>query len=821
MIIKLRLENYTPLYNSGITIVDLGLDSIVNLFIAQNGAGKTSIMKELNPLAPENANYEPGGRKYIEIKFPGRMYVLDSYTGVSDGHSFKVNGEELNKSGTYTSQKELVWTHFKLDSNRNKILSGLKVTDSFSSMTPNRRKEFLMWLYPNDTTFVMNVWNKLKIERNELKATIKNQVIRYTEENRKLQHIADCTIEELENRIKLIDSELKESLLVRGSLERFTLDPELKRKIAQFDRLAEILTVNKVSGFIETADEMEAGLECASDLLNRHQDNASVIQRVISEHAGMLEGMEEFLEDPLLFQHQSEHIQQELNQIKEEIISADQLLQGADVFNDPEVNFNGLEHVVEGFIAGLNRVVLLGDDKLTGGDYKRLQQRSEQIENELRGMKRDLEDTAHKLKHYSQAEAIDCPKCSFNFKVGITQKDIANQEHKRTGLVIQLEKLEKEKVAVTTKLDDEYEWYTTMMALYQFCRLNSDVPVLTQLVKEYSIGKSNVDILINALQAFMRRHELKRKAEALMTESSILDKRIATLQKDNFLDTAKYLANLENDLHKENNLITFYKDRVAVLESNLLEISNYTNNLQKLRELKEEVFSGLEREGMVNLRKLVDGRISILSDEKDEYLTSIINGRSLISVVTSISEDIDRMKRRQMIVETWMDELCPNKGFIGRLMADFIKTFCGNINSIIQNVWNTTLYVKPCSKDNGDLTYKFPVVVGDKKPVPDIGDCSLGQTGIIDFAARMTALLYHGIPYPLFMDEVGTPFDEIKRIRFFNYIKEFSQKKDCPQIFCVSHYLSSHGVFTNPNVVAMKFEGLNVPDSRNANSTII
>ena len=108
MIIKLRLENYTPLYNSGITIVDLGLDSIVNLFIAQNGAGKTSIMKELNPLAPENANYEPGGRKYIEIKFPGRMYVLDSYTGVSDGHSFKVNGEELNKSGTYTSQKELV-----------------------------------------------------------------------------------------------------------------------------------------------------------------------------------------------------------------------------------------------------------------------------------------------------------------------------------------------------------------------------------------------------------------------------------------------------------------------------------------------------------------------------------------------------------------------------------------------------------------------------------------------------------------------------------------------------------------------------------------
>lgn len=821
MIIKLRLENYTPLYTSGITIVDLGLDSIVNLFIAQNGVGKTSIMKELNPLAPENANYEPGGRKYIEIKFPGKFYVLDSYTGVSDGHSFKVNGEELNKSGTYTSQKELVWVHFKLDANRNKILSGLKVVDCFSSMTPNRRKEFLMWLYPNDTSFVMGVYNKLKIERNELKGAIKNQVVRYTEENRKLQNIAECGVEELENRIRLIDSELKESLLVRGSLERFAIDPDLKLKISRFDRLAEILTVNKVSGFIETAREMQTGLLAAKERLAKHQDSASVIQRVISEHAGMLEGMEEFLEDPLLFQHQSEHLQAELNEIRTEILNADQVLQGAEVFNDPEVNFDGLEHVTEAFIASLDRVVLVGDDKLTGGDYKRLQQRGEQVENELRSLKRDLEETIHKLKHFSQAEAIDCPKCDHNFKVGITQKDIANQEHKRTGLIIQLEKLEKEKVALTAKLDNEYEWYTTMMALHQFCRLNSNVPVLTQLVKDYNIGKSNVDILVNALQAFMRRVNLVRKAEALITESNILDKRIATLQKDNFLDTAKYLSNLESDLHKENNLISFYKARVNTLESNLVEISNYDNNLQMLRSLKDEIFSGLEKEGMVNLRKLVDGRIGILSDEKDEYLTSIINGRSLISVVTSISEDIDRMKRRQMIVETWMDELCPNKGFIGRLMTDFIKTFCGNVNSIIQNVWNSTLYVKPCSKDNGDLTYKFPVVVGDKKPVPDIGDCSLGQTGIIDFAARMTALLYHGIPYPLFMDEVGTPFDEIKRIRFFNFVKELSQKKDCPQIFCVSHYLSSHGVFTAPNVVAMKFEGLNVPESRNANSTII
>ncbi|CRQ07979.1 hypothetical protein PAERUG_E6_London_17_VIM_2_12_12_03446 [Pseudomonas aeruginosa] len=152
-------------------------------------------------------------------------------------------------------------------------------------------------------------------------------------------------------------------------------------------------------------------------------------------------------------------------------------------------------------------------------------------------------------------------------------------------------------------------------------------------------------------------------------------------------------------------------------------------------------------------------------------------------------------------------------------MTDFIKTYCANMNAVIQSVWNTTLFVKPCHKDNGDLNWKFPVVTGDDEPTPDVSDCSLGEAGIIDFAFRYVAIRYHG-NFPLMLDEVGTTFDEIKRGRFFNFIHELTTQKDAKQLFMISHYITQYGMFTNPNVIAMCYEGLSLPGEVNQHSVI-
>ena len=779
----------------------------------------TSLLMEMNPLPPENGNYR-AGRKYVELKVGPNHYVLDSKTGVGDGHTFKLNGVNLNKGGTYSAQKELVWQHFKLDTNRSRVLSGVKLMDLFSNMPINRRKEVMMWLYPNDTDYGMSVYNKLRTERNELKAVIKNQISRYADENRKLEQITECGTEELENRIKAIDDELRQSLLVRGSLEQFKLDPDLQQKVNQFNQLTEQMTVNKVSGFFDTEQELLETLDVTQELLSVHKEQAAVLQQVISEHASVLEGMEEFLEDPLIFHHQAEQLTAELTELKTQVERYDVQLNQYPVFNDKEQTFKGLEHVYDAFVAQLHRVTLASTQDLTGGRYKDFTNRYEVVANQLRETQGKLTGVVHQLKHYDSMELVNCPDCSHEFKVGVTEAEIVKLREMRTALEQAVIRLEKEREVLKDKIDNDAEWYESMMALYQFCQFNQDVPCLVTLVKEYGIGKSETSILLNALRSYMGRFDVLKRSKALLEEQDLLNTRIGLLQRDNVLDTAQYINGLETSLQNENKRVTFYQRKLQSLQAKLATLRNYNNDLNRLSTLKGEILKGLENEGLLHLRKQVDERISLLTDEKDDYLTSIIKSRSLTAVVTSISEDIERLKRRLSIVETWMDGLCPNKGLIGRLMTDFIKTFCGNMNAVIQSVWNTPLYVKPCNKANGDLTYKFPVVNGDGEPAPDISNCSLGQTGIIDFAFRYVALSYHGSWYPLIMDEVGTTLDEIKRGRFFNFVKEISQKKDTRQLMLVSHYINQIGIFSNPNIVAMRYEGLSMPAEPNKHSVI-
>ena len=73
---------------------------------------------------------------------------------------------------------------------------------------------------------------------------------------------------------------------------------------------------------------------------------------------------------------------------------------------------------------------------------------------------------------------------------------------------------------------------------------------------------------------------------------------------------------------------------------------------------------------------------------------------------------------------------------------------------------------------------------------------------------------------PLFMDEVGAFLDEINRTRFFEYIQDIMRNKDHDQLFMISHYVAQHGVFNNPNIIGIRYEGLTVNGKVNVNTTI-
>lgn len=820
MLLGCILENYIPLLRSGIHKVELDTKHMVNLLLGNNGVGKSSILKELNPLPPENGNFE-SGRKYTEWKFGNKHYILDSYTGLGNGHSFKVNGKELNTGGTFSAQKELCWNHFRLDSNMVKVLNGIRIVDRLSSMSANRRKDILMQVYPNDTEYALNVYSKLRVERNELKAAIKNQVQRYAEENRKLSYITEQGIDKLEEQVKRLDNELKKALLVRGGLEGIKVDPDLETKIRQFSQLTDQLTVNNLSGFMQTEEQLVRQIELTDAVLTKHQEQASITQGIINENAACLEGLEEFLKDPDSFKEQSKQIKSEIAALKKRIDDIDEILSGYPVFNDQTNTFTNLHSVAKEFYDYLGRITVASSPEMTGGVYKALMTKQEQTATEIREKKLTLSDLQHKLRHFNSAESVDCPDCNTKFKVGISKQDIETTSKQVTILTETIDKLVKKNEDLLKLIEADAEWFNGMNQLYRFIRENSHVKILGELVKEFEVGKVYSTTLQNALEQYSNKVSLQTHIDVLGREESLLDTRLDMLNRNNVLDVAIYVASLEKDLSIETNKISFYKKRLVREEAQLNQIRTYSSNLNKLEVLRQEIFDGLEKKSKVIFRGSVDRRVSEITSEKEEQLSAIIKSRSLTAVVVSIEDDIERLKKRLNIVEALADGLCPNKGLIGKHMSDFIKSICANMNFVIQQVWNTTLYVLPCAKSNGDLTYKFPVASGDGEPAPDISDCSAGQTDIIDWAFRYVLMDYFQFPFPFIMDEVGPFFDEIKRGRFFNFMQEYTQRKDAKQLFLVSHYLGDRNLFKDANFVGLKYEGLSLPGEMNKHSVVI
>ena len=153
-------------------------------------------------------------------------------------------------------------------------------------------------------------------------------------------------------------------------------------------------------------------------------------------------------------------------------------------------------------------------------------------------------------------------------------------------------------------------------------------------------------------------------------------------------------------------------------------------------------------------------------------------------------------------------------------MLSFNSTVCANVNAIIQEVWSTPLYVKPCLSDRQELNYNFPVINGSNSEAADISICSGGEREIINVAFRLVMMKYHGGSYPLFLDEVGVMMDEYHRRKFFDYIRRLSLSGEINQIFMVSHYLSQYGLMDGANLIALNTEGLTVPGNLNQHSVI-
>lgn len=826
MIIKLILKDNLALKSKGIKELILDTKSLFNIILGRNGYGKTTILRELSPFPPENADYGEDGYKEIIFKIKSKEYRLTSFTGKKSVHCFYLNGKNLNSGNTQSVQKELVRLHFGITAEIRNIIFGIDKGDVFSSLSPQKRKQVLMDINPNDTSHLLELYDKVREDYNQTKGALKHQRQRASAELKRQSDILSTPVELLKEEINKLDNQIKEALIIHGSLQHVK-NPDIVNLKNKMDKLMlDMLRSSKKtylapSYYIAMIDKSNVLIEedkvRRASLITLIDDALNKINNALPQNGYDLKGYEEKIFS----------LGQQLNEltIKEneilDVITRD------DFFKDKYWLNNSFVSEITSFLNYLDKVELAADENMTAATYTKLQSNYKELDSELNAINAKIERINHKLYHFNKADDANCPSCNTKFKLGFENFDVD-----KINLVLKdlLEtKNNKENIlkGIKQKLELNESWYYTMSSLMSFIRHSFDSKYLISIIKYFNVGKNTQVILPNTLKLIKEYNELINEKKNKEVEQKTLEGQYRLINQNNI----NQLYSIVDELSVE---LGFVERR---LKRRKLDIDSWLAHIEEIKAdgLNREIYSQYVDE-MINLliqkgeyviKNAINERVIDLTPRKEALLTNLIRSESVNSIVNSIQEQVALLEKKEKHLKFILDKLSPTKGLIGHLMLDFLKPFCANVNAVVDVVWNDPLKLQSpaIDEENKDLDYKFRVVTTDAlKPISDIKKCSGGEKDIIDFSIRYILRRYLGdsCGLPLIMDEIGASFDELHQQKFSNYVSTEARLGKLPQVFMVSHYVKQYGIFKSDevNTITLNMKGIKTPELANVNTTI-
>lgn len=828
MITKLILKNYTPLFKKNVTYIELDTRSMFNIILGRNGFGKTSLLRELTPFPPDNADYEAGGYKEVHLVIGKDTYRLTSSTGKGSEHHFYHNGKNLNEGNTLLAQRDLVKIHFGATQNIKNFITGLDVRDLFTTLSSARRKDLLMAVNPNDTSYALKMFDKLKSNHNALKGGLKTQRQRLVVEEGRLSQLAALESDKLQSEIKQLDDQIKNALIIHGELQRVShtdLNP-IKDEIGNvisFLMGNDTLVKQPMSVLLQSKEGMMGTLDY-------HKNREIKFSTMLSEFAAQLAGLDSSganLESYKLRLSNLLHQRDELQTRYEYFV--ERFKNNPDFVPQPEdtADFKHFVNRGQNFIyqiQGVNRAV---DMDITSSKFKNVQQKLVEVTHESDNLKRKANEIGHTLEHYNRADTVDCPKCETKFKPGFTEIDPAKLREQVDVMVTRRAELKRQMAEYTDYINDNQGWYDSMMELLRFSQ-SSDIPhIYSTLIRNYNIGKRDTSVLVSLVEDTMEYTRVIGVIAALDEEKEAVEKQITFLESSDVETLFKRAEYVERELAATQRSVRRILNKLADVQQQIDIINEDEQRRDRLAILMDELTQKLEQNGQYRIKLRVQDIINDLTPRKEQLISNLIRAESLHSVIQSIKDNIADLERREKHTQLLLDGLSPVKGLIGYLMNDFLKSVVANVNAIIQPIWTNRLSVLNCSTsktdDDVDLSYNFPLLSGNNdKTSKDIGEGSGGEREIINFAFRLVLRRYLGerCPLPLMMDEVGVAFDELHRGRFGAYIAEQSRLDKLPQTFMISHAYKEYAGNMTANVIALNTEGIRVGFDVNTNSII-
>ena len=858
-ITSVTLNKFKRFTNANITNFHARFESPVIVITGSNGSGKSSLLKELNLLPSVRSDYGPGGFKEIHAEHQGHQYILGSYfENRQSPHSFKVDGVELNTSGTTEVQLELVEKHFGINNViRNLITSKIQMCN----LTRAGRKDLLLHANPMDLGLILDTHKiaqqrckdskaqlqMLYLKKQELEgklippATLAQHKETQTKLNNQLLAL-DKIIYGLEQHIRTLQDRFKEELQYKeqctnnnqqliptdqilNSCKNILAHIDVFTKVARGD---EYLTKReqlhtKQSELTLLIDQLKSSIASASQEINeytQHLDKSadrpiSTVEKEIAELDIALQKYDRPIEDPVPLQN----MQSQLDLLEEfqKILF---------VFRDCEIKLN-TPAAIDALRKEANEVSF---------QLKELAMERQRQLAELKSTTEDLEkrinsagipknctlqcDCGLANVFSTTFKALQDRKTTLEESLNKTEKPLKDLEVKYASLAKLLDPID------ANRIPEMYSKFKSYLSSFYLRYDTTDDDMLVRKLNNQPLSfYTEIKQFLDDSKLTHERRALEQKKQGLTTELQALMKSggasLEFMQKKlkekealvkTSLDKLKSVEEQKTQVDEEYNLYVEY----ALAADRIKEFQRiYTKGEQALLVSKAiEYWKNLGRVCLQLKTEISEELRKIESLVREQETTAHVFNAEIAPMITQAEEN-------RRIYEKLEVALSPTTGIPHRSMVKYLNALINNVNAFVSQMWTYRMRLFNVKEDE-PLDYNFRLEIKNDA-AGDINVLSKGQREVMDLAWILTILLQLRMlnNVPLFGDELGASLDTAHRNKLIKFLGQLLDNKLIDQIFLVSHFALFTDGFSSRDIVCLNGENLSdLPQETNRLVTI-
>lgn len=825
---SIKLKHFDGLWLNKIESFEMSISDAVTVILGRNGCGKSRLISMLSPLAPTRFDLLPGGHKIQVVRLDNTQYELKS---VNKNDSIKntltnlTTGEVLIENGNNSVFNKQVKHLFKYDKDLHDLLTGrVKLT----TMSVGERKKWFSMLSESDLTYALSFFKKTKEHHRDLTGSIKSlkynigalrpRVLESEAEREAMQgrlHALQQDITMLDREIDRVQAnpDVAEVHLERVESHLAQINKEvLKLDICIPKSLQRLSTRELESELASHEAHYQQSLERLSDVQGR-------ISKAVQVNNIDVDGLKQYCID---IDAAIETLNRDLGPLVfPAMVTANT--------GDLQHAHNSVSEYIETLSVALHDMAVdIPTDNLRKR-FEEAQARTGELTGQVTRLDRQDQSLTAQLKAYHETCDITCVNCNHSFKPGVRQQDIAIIQAQSQDISEALRDA-KMQLAEQTKVVEQYgKLLHTSDSINNVGRYFKNCAPVMFLFRE--LGKRNaftqqplshlplLQRYQDELAQAVERRRLEERKERINDEIAL-----ATATQTEDVET---LQRIEVELNER---ITHHLSVRSVIRQQLQLFRDVELRQRRLNELDVEHQKALaEHERLSNL---VIGNIKqeLLSSHRQQLWDLLIVTRQRFDEMErerlrleDQEQQLDTQTVRLAAVKQIMDAMSPDTGILAKYLYQCIEKITNLMTEYVEQIWGYAMQVLPCDVSDADMDYKFPYWSGDSsRPKADISLGSVGQKEVFDFVFVLAVYRALGLErYPLFLDELGSGFDQGHRASMIDFVKGLHGGGFCSQVFMVSHDPASHFKLANAANVVIDQEGITLPQVFNEHVKII